>query len=52
MTIAIASTQFLFLLRVRAVYLRSKYLTTIFGGLLLVVVSLVVLAAVLTPLSQ
>lgn len=40
----VASTKFLFLLRVRAVYLQSRYLTALFGLLWVTTVALNMLA--------
>ncbi|KZP11652.1 hypothetical protein FIBSPDRAFT_1050580 [Athelia psychrophila] len=45
-TLSIASTSFLFLLRVRAVYLRSARITAIFGTLWLVTVAFAIQSAV------
>ncbi|KZP29605.1 hypothetical protein FIBSPDRAFT_195126 [Athelia psychrophila] len=50
--ITIGSTSFLFLLRVRAVYLGSRNVTAVFGVLWLITMGLVILAAVTTHLGH
>ncbi|KZP18931.1 hypothetical protein FIBSPDRAFT_955892 [Athelia psychrophila] len=43
-TVSIGSTSFLFLLRVRAVYLGSKYIMVVFGGLWICTVALIIVS--------
>ncbi|KZP16998.1 hypothetical protein FIBSPDRAFT_934255 [Athelia psychrophila] len=51
-TVSMASTSFLFLLRIRAVYLRSRRITAIFGTLWLVTVAVSIQSAATSHASQ
>ncbi|KZP25787.1 hypothetical protein FIBSPDRAFT_949899 [Athelia psychrophila] len=51
-TMSIATTSYLFLLRVRAVYLQSRPITIVFGGLWLTMIALVILANASTHVAH